>query len=235
MPGGHLSRAMRCGLFGKLPSKRDFVAIAATREFLSAWERWLQGGLSASRLRLQDAWQEAFLRAPIWRFWLGAEASGHPVLGAFMPSVDGVGRYFPLTVFACGEALPPPEFDLQETWFSAVEDLLLSALEPQASFEALSAALAALPPPQSPTFPDVEGMSRLPHSAILLRGAPERWPIAFADARRADHLRTYARDTFWWTLGGEGFPPLALVNRGMPDPYVFAGMLTGTFEDGVAM
>ena len=33
------------------------------------------------------------------------------VAGAFMPSVDGVGRYFPLTVFACaepGSAIPPP-------------------------------------------------------------------------------------------------------------------------------
>jgi type VI secretion system protein ImpM len=83
---------MRCGLFGKLPAKRDFVALQAPRAFLAVWEKWLQAGVSASRAELGADWQALFLRAPIWRFWLGAELAGAPVLGAFMPSVDGVGR-----------------------------------------------------------------------------------------------------------------------------------------------
>ena len=29
---------MRKGLYGKLPAKRDFIAISATREFLLVWE-----------------------------------------------------------------------------------------------------------------------------------------------------------------------------------------------------
>ncbi len=63
---------MPCGLFGKLPAKRDFIAIAVPRAVLNAWEPWIQEGLSASRLALGDTWIEAYLRAPIWRFWLGA-------------------------------------------------------------------------------------------------------------------------------------------------------------------
>jgi type VI secretion system protein ImpM len=63
---------MRCGVYGKLPAKRDFVAVAAPREFLGIWEPWLQGGVAASRLKLGAEWQTVFLRAPIWRFWLGA-------------------------------------------------------------------------------------------------------------------------------------------------------------------
>ena len=94
---------MRCGLYGKLPAKRDFVAISAPREFLAVWEPWLQGSISASRLALGNSWQAVFLRAPIWRFWLGAGLSGNTIAGAFMPSVDGVGRYFPLTAFAYAE------------------------------------------------------------------------------------------------------------------------------------
>lgn len=136
---------MRTGLFGKLPAKRDFVALAAPRGFLTVWERWLQGGVSASRQELGSAWQEAFLRAPIWRFWLGAELAGAPVLGAFMPSVDGVGRYFPLSVFAAaeeGDTLPPPELAPQEEWFGAAEAVLLGALARRAGEPVSREALA---------------------------------------------------------------------------------------------
>ena len=46
---------MRCGLYGKLPAKRDYVAIGTPREFLAAWEPWLQGGVSTSRMSLGAA------------------------------------------------------------------------------------------------------------------------------------------------------------------------------------
>src|SRR5919106_784057 len=112
---------MRCGLYGKLPAKRDFVAVSTPRGFLDAWEPWMQGGISASRQDLGEGWQEAFLRAPIWRFWLGADLCGTTVLGAFMSSLDGVGRYYPLTLLTWaeeGEAIAPPDLDPQETWFA---------------------------------------------------------------------------------------------------------------------
>ena len=129
---------MRCGLYGKLPTKRDFIAIGTPRELLNVWEPWMQGGLSASRHSLGDNWQQAFLTAPIWRFWLGADLCGTTVLGAFMPSLDGVGRYFPLTLFAYpgeGAAIPPPELDPQEAWFTEAEEYLLSTLEQDVTFD----------------------------------------------------------------------------------------------------
>ena len=95
---------MRCSLFGKLTAKRDFIAVCAPRDFLNVWEPWMQGGVSASRDTLGQEWRGAFLSAPIWRFWLGAEICGTTVLGAFMSSLDGMGRYYPLTLFACAEA-----------------------------------------------------------------------------------------------------------------------------------
>ena len=64
---------MQCSLFGKLPARRDFIAIGAPREFLNAWEPWLQSAISSSRQELGKDWQAAFLAAPIWRFWLGAD------------------------------------------------------------------------------------------------------------------------------------------------------------------
>src|SRR6185437_14844380 len=101
------------GFFGKLPAKRDFVAYQASRPFLDLWEPWLQASLATSRLTLGEEWSPAYNRAPLWRFWLGAQFAGEAMLGALMASVDGVGRPFPLTLF-CGEGgglLPPPEIE----------------------------------------------------------------------------------------------------------------------------
>lgn len=225
---------MQNGLYGKLPAKRDFIAVSASREFLVVWEAWLQGGVSASTLRLGNAWRPAFLKAPIWRFWLGADLCGETILGAFMPSLDGVGRYFPLTVFVragVGTALPPPEFDPQTAWFTAAEDFLLSTLDEGMTFEAVGAALDRLDLPQDDVPPFARrGAIALNDGAILVDAEREAFTDVFTSARMADHASAYAASTFWWTLGGNGYPAMALAKRRMPDPFVFTGMMTGDFS-----
>jgi len=110
---------MRCGLFGKIGAKRDFIAIATPRSFLEAWEPWVQAALSASRHQLGPGWQQAFLTAPVWRFWLGAAICGTTVAGAIMPSLDGVGRYYPLTLHAVtGEGSYAAWY---ETWWDHID------------------------------------------------------------------------------------------------------------------
>ncbi len=107
---------MLSGLYGKLPMKRDFITVSVPDAFLDLWEPWLQGGLTASREELGTRWEEVFLKAPIWRFWLGADLCGLATIGSFMPSVDEVGRFFPLTAFACagqGASFSPPQTRVQ--------------------------------------------------------------------------------------------------------------------------
>jgi type VI secretion system protein ImpM len=225
---------MPCGMFGKLPGKRDFIAVNAPTAFLAVYEKWLQGGLTASRLELGVGWQEAFLHAPIWRFWLGSAFCGQTVAGAFMPSVDGVGRYFPLTVFAVagsGAAIPPPELDPQDAWFARLEDFLLQALEADASFEAVSQRLAALPVPSDALLaaPPAE-MVRLADGTIATALTASGFPERLAALRVEDHARAYGHATCLWTVGGANFEPLALVGHALPDPYLFTGLLTGRFD-----
>ena len=226
---------MRCALFGKLPSKRDFIALHAPRSFLSVWEPWMQSGISASRQHLGPAWQQAFLQAPIWRFWLGADLCGAAVLGAFMSSLDGVGRYYPLTVFAWsdeGAPIPPPEFDAQEEWFAAAEEFLLSTLAPETPYEHVTAALDQLGPPSTAEAASSLGAD-VPSDGVLAMAAGGRpFTELFASLRVADQGRAYAGSTYWWTIGGEGFEPLALSGRHMPEPLLFADMLTGRFGPG---
>jgi len=196
----------------------------------------MQGALSASRQSLGERWQEAFLKAPIWRFWLGADLCGATVAGAFMSSLDGVGRYFPLTVFAYADAdppIPPPELDAHEAWFAAAEEFLLSALDENISFEAVSAELDRLPPPpERAVAPPSDGVIMFSDGTVALAHDGPPGVDIFASIRRADHAGVYAAATFWWTAGGEGYQPIAFSGRRMPNPFRFAQMLTGEFIVG---
>jgi type VI secretion system protein ImpM len=222
---------MRCSLFGKLAAKRDFIALFAPRSFLNAWEPWMQGCVSASRDNLGESWQQAYLTAPIWRFWLGADICGSSVIGAFMSSLDGVGRYYPLTLSACadaGNAIAPPDIDAHDEWLRASEDLLLSTLDRDITFEAIGGALDQLAAPvQQPTAPLPEGMSILKEGTIAGRLEGGTFSNLFASLRGANHSSIYAAASFWWTVGGGEYPPLALCCRHLPDPFLFTNMLTG--------
>jgi len=226
---------MPLGIFGKLPAKRDFVAQNAPRRFLDSFEPWLQTSVATSRHALGEGWQDAFRHGPIWRFWLGAGLTGATTLGALMPSVDGVGRYFPLAVFALegeGETLPPPEIDANDAWFEALELVLLDALQADCSYESLLEKVAALGQPVSFVAEIPAGVELLPGGAVLLRDFGEALPTALKVARRANHRASFSDQSFWWTIGGEGFEPSALALSGMPPAALFSGFLTGAFRPG---
>jgi type VI secretion system protein ImpM len=229
---------MRCGLYGKLPAKRDFIAVSVPRGFLDVWEPWMQGGISASRHHLGATWQQVFLHAPIWRFWLGAEVCGTTVAGAFMASVDGVGRYYPLTLFAWAEdseAIPPPELATLDGWFTAAEDFLLATLDRATAFDATAAAIEQFPlPPARLSTAAFEDAIPLAPGGVAIPAEQRPFSDVFATLRIGAYADVYAAATFWWTIGGEDFPPLAFGVRRMPDPVLFSNMLIGTFMERLA-
>jgi type VI secretion system protein ImpM len=221
-------------LFGKVQTRRDFIAVATPRRFLTVWEQWLQTGMAASREALRDGWNEAFLTAPIWRFWLGADICGASALGAFMPSMDGVGRYFPLTYVAVAgtdAALAPPEADARSPWFEQVEDFLLSTLEKQ-DHDALLQAFEKVAAPVENRREENGRVTRLDDGADQSLVEGQGFEHAFAIARAAEAARAASSSTFWWTAGGEGFAPCAISCLRLPSPPVFTAMLTGRFEPG---
>jgi type VI secretion system protein ImpM len=222
---------MHCALFGKLPAKRDFVAVNMPRDLLRFWEVWLQGALAGSMHALGPGWRDAYLAAPIWRFWLGREHVGSEVMGAFMPSLDGVGRYFPLAVLAQapeGQAFAPPTGDLQGAWFDRAEHFLLDTLEPEAAYDETLAALGNLPAPEM-VARDAQAD---PQAGGGLTGVADETgdgDIATLMERldRADALVRQASGSYWWTIGGESFPALALRARTLPEAQNFSLLLTG--------
>jgi type VI secretion system protein ImpM len=125
---------MTPGCYGKIPSTGDFVTRRVAPSFSEAWDRWLQAALRASRERLGAEWHDAYLCMPAWRFVLapGALTPG-AWAGVMVPSVDAVGRVFPLTAVA---ALPLASLDpvaplfSAAPWFDAIEAVALRAIAP---------------------------------------------------------------------------------------------------------
>jgi type VI secretion system protein ImpM len=157
MPGGavNASKSTAPGWYGKLPTLGDFAQRRLDTEWVRAWDDWLAYGLQG--LREDDAWLEHYLQAPAWRFALlpGALGDGGQTalsVGALVPSVDRVGRYFPLTVAATD--LSPPqtlaEASALHEWAGRLEDCAVRSLYEDWTAEALDAALQGLSPPLPP-------------------------------------------------------------------------------------
>ncbi len=94
------------GWFGKLPGMGDFAHRRLPEAFRAVWDQWLQRGMS--RLRDRADWTERYLEAPVWCFALGRQVAGDQAwIGVLIPSVDGVGRYFPFALVAELDASVP--------------------------------------------------------------------------------------------------------------------------------
>jgi len=215
---------MHYGLFGKLPARRDFISQGAPRSFLRLWEEWVDHGLGAMRASLgREDWEATFRTAPIWRFWLGSEICGDAMFGALMPSMDAVGRYFPLTAICLGDQTPlpsPPNVDPHHGWFTRFEDVMLEALDPHSTPEAILAKLAALDPAAEQARDDPQPL----FSGLIEERPPSPLTDLFAACRMA-YPCNIASASFWWTLGGTHYRPTAFVRQNLPAPDLMTAMM----------
>jgi type VI secretion system protein ImpM len=120
---------MTPGWFGKLPGMGDFASRRLPNDFRETCDRWLQRGLTRLRAR-HDDWTEHYLQAPLWCFALGTGVAGERAwIGVLMPSVDAVGRYFPLIVAAAWNAPAAGGEALARHWWVRCAQAALEALE----------------------------------------------------------------------------------------------------------
>jgi type VI secretion system protein ImpM len=135
------------GAFGKIPSLGDFFRVNLAADFITTWDQWLQQGMISVRGLLGDRWQDCYMSAPIWRFSLAGGLAGKTaMLGIIMPSVDRVGRQFPMTFAAALPVHAPPlinHFAAGET-FDELETIALDALEDETPRDILAERLAGV-------------------------------------------------------------------------------------------
>lgn len=82
-------------LFGKLPAHGDFLARGVGGELRDLLDLWLSGELAGARGRFAGEFDQRYLSAPPWHF-VDCDPAGLWTGGALCPSVDGVGRRFPI-------------------------------------------------------------------------------------------------------------------------------------------
>ena len=183
------------GWYGKLPCLGDFASRRLSQDFIAPWDAWLQRSIATSRQQLGEQWLEIYLTSPMWRFIVAPGVCGERGwIGVLLPSVDKVGRYFPLTL-----ALPlESDADVVallgvQAWFAGLERIGLAALNVDYSANELEAALAshpfpALAEPSMPPERDVRGWFM-----IAFRDAYQRW---FKGGSFVKEISTYYDDEF---------------------------------------
>lgn len=215
-------QAVPPGWYGKLPSLGDFASRRLEAGFIDPWDAWLASGLLALREAEPEAWLHAYLSSPSWRFLLmpgvlpgPAGASGWA--GVLMPSVDRVGRYFPLTV-----VLPLGEGPAQAAqmaalwgWLARLDELARDALHDDWTAERLEEELAhmALPDLDAAPSADAEPPSGPGMLVECAAGCDAAAQIG-TEAQRLWAPRAAGRA--WWQARPDDAPARLLLSRGLP-------------------
>lgn len=132
-------------LFGKIPAHGDFISRGLEPALHEALDLWLSTELARARAKFGD-FDERYVRAAAWHF-VDCDPAGQWSGGALCPSVDAVGRRFPILVAA------PAEGAEQATAIAhAALDLIFAALGEGWEATRLHQALAAIaaPPGSAP-------------------------------------------------------------------------------------
>ena len=146
-----------------------------------------------------------------------------------MPSVDGVGRYFPLTLCSIEPAdarLAPPPLDDLNAWLDAGEHMLLGMLE-----EGFAGDLPTL----LRDFPDAPLAQ--PATRAMTSGKVTRWvhhphtlAQGFAEIEAQDSVRLNDNRGFWWTLGGAHHAQQLVTIEGRPPARFLTALMTANFN-----
>ena len=235
MPGTEIELP---GFYGKLPARGDFLSRRLDAQFIAAWDEWLQRVMRESRERLGERWLECFLSMPVWRFALPAgmySAAGW--VGLMVPSVDRVGRYFPLTIAA---AISQDGIDVPATlaralpWLDSIEALALGALRPELDLDLFDQQLAGLQLPAG-----VASLAPLNDDTVPLGMAQAAFQVLHLESPAAPTLKEVLdhglpgrrqSSAVWVTNGGET-QAACLASCGGPIPGErFCALLDGAWQ-----
>ena len=224
------------GFFGKLPMRGDFVARRLPPQFIKPWDAWLQLAITKSQEQLGEQWVDTYLSSPLWRFGLSPGVCGKSAwMGVLMPSVDQVGRYFPLTV-----ALPIKNphlaslFIAGAQWLEEVELLALTVLDDGADFAEFDSHLQQLLP--SFLAPAENLSTKRDNQLLTVTIQPPEFSCKLSSldeiTNAQSHLNHWLSNhslpgcTMWSTSGSKLVEPSFFLFEGLPDEAF--SLLTGT-------
>ena len=236
---------MEVGLYGKLPSHGDFLRRRVSDAFVSVWDEWLQQCIAASRSALGQNWLDVYLTSPVWRFACDTGVCGpRAYAGLMAPSVDRVGRYFPLTlVWEVPQGVHPLAVTQRaDRWLDQVERLLLDAMaEEHVDLEKFDQRFVAL----GRELDQIQWASPVELDALdaagPTSGARAQWQLSIGSQPALGSIleqllyarlkETHGPLTVMWTEGSARVEPSGLLLSGLPAPSTYAALLSGEWRE----
>lgn len=226
------------GFFGKIPLTGDFIHRRMNSVFMNRWDEWLKVNILHSQNKLGEQWLPLYSQSPMWRFCIAPGViDDKAYLGIMIPSVDSVGRYFPLTVVQAVEpkAIAFMLSDTANQWFQNIEDLLLDLLEGyEPNLQVFDAKITALQPKWIDTINDIpSGLASLDKSFNLRLEVSSASSINHSVSslmlnNLIDNKKAF---TFWWNEGSEAYSPSILLSDKLPATDQFSALLDGSWNE----
>lgn len=226
------------GYYGKVPTHGDFVTRGLPRSFIDPWDVWLQEAILTSRRQLGNDWLNFYLTSPLYHFAFSPGICGDSGwMGVLMPSVDKIGRYYPMTIGLMNNAEMNPFSAMQKTaWFAKIEEIALSCLKDGYDLGEFNQGIDRLGREIGSNAADIVPLTeqlgqvifqsawRKPMSSPAILG--DLLP-SMLDSLLKERCLAYS---LWWTEGSDRIPSSFLFSEGLPPAERVAAMFDGNWK-----
>lgn len=243
------ANTLSVGFYGKIPANGDFVSRYLSADTQAVLEDWAGQVMKASREQLAEQWLPTYLTSPIWRFALPAGVlSEYAYKGVYIPSVDKVGRYYPMILCQPTTASPLQLYCADQEWYTKAEDTLLPVLNDDDTLEGYISRVEVLSTVASRAAGvchaeialEEQSNERCRESAQCLLDlfdsqrvktdsdfCPSQKTFTLSDHYFQSLLPNYS---LWWAYGSEKMAPSLALCDGMPKAERFVAMLDGQWS-----
>ena len=222
------------GLYGKVPAHGDFIDRGLPSGFINVWDDWLQRSVASSQEVLGEGWLDYYLTSPIWRFVLSpGTIDSQARAGVLLPSVDSVGRYFPLTIAATldNKVNTFSYLNEQDDWFSQLENAALAALQESLPVDELMEKLAGLQAPENCARQTLhKSDSLVTGTAIVTNAEPALPGVCYNQLLQQLTLARCSSYSLWWCHGSAHMQPTFLLAPGLPNAQGYTAFLDGQWQ-----
>lgn len=224
---------LQIGLYGKLPAYGDFIFRNLNSSFITSWDEWLQHFISGSQEQMGEDWLDIYLTSPIWRFVLSPGVIDNNMwAGLMMPSVDRVGRYFPISLVKPFEAdVNPVKFILEQSqWFDELESHCLSALDGSIDADSLISVASEINLITNESYQPTFNLGEMGPMLFGLGAEPEQMKTALPYILSAALTSGLSSYSIWQTSGSQLISPMLFSCQGLPPIGGIASMIDGQWQ-----
>ena len=226
------------GFFGKIPLTGDFLHRRMSSVFMNRWDEWLKINILHSQNTLGERWLPVYSQSPMWRFCIAPGIiDDKAYIGIMIPSVDSVGRYFPLTVVQAVDikAIPFILSAKANQWFQQIEDLLLDLLEGyEPDLQDFDTKITALQAEWVESLPSIAaGVASMDgsYNLQLEASSADSMNHSLSSLMLQNLLDSKKSFTFWWNEGSQAYQPNILFSDKLPMKDHFCALLDGSWQE----